>query len=93
MMLLEAASTGAPIVCSDIAENVAVLPQQTLLFRSGDAQDLGEKLEWALGHPEQMRELGAKAAEWVGEKYQWDSIVSQYEQVYASTWKRGRGSA
>jgi len=51
MMLLEAASTGAPIVCSEHTENVAVLAQQTLLFRSGDAQDLREKLEWALGPP------------------------------------------
>jgi glycosyltransferase involved in cell wall biosynthesis len=82
MMLLEAAFTGVPIVSSDIPENVAVLPEQALFFRSNDPGDLGEKMAWALHHPDQMQELGAKASNWVNEKYQWDSIVDQYEHLY-----------
>jgi glycosyltransferase involved in cell wall biosynthesis len=82
MMLLEAASLGVPIVASDIAENVAVLPQQALYFQSGDADDLGLKMEWALRHPEQMLQLGAEAKDWVQEHHQWDAIVEQYEHLY-----------
>jgi glycosyltransferase involved in cell wall biosynthesis len=82
MMLLEAASTGVPIISSDIPDNVAVLPQQALFFRSGDAGELRDKMEWALQHPDQMQELGASARGWVVENFQWDSIVKQYEQIY-----------
>lgn len=82
MMLLEAASTGVPIISSDIPDNVAVLPQQALFFRSGDVGELREKMEWALQHPDQMQELGTRARSWVVENFQWDSIVNQYEQLY-----------
>ena len=84
MMLLEAASLGSPIVSSDIVENKAVLPRQALFFKSGDAKDLLEKIEWALNHPEQMEILGARAKAWVMENYQWDSITNQYEKLYRS---------
>jgi glycosyltransferase involved in cell wall biosynthesis len=82
MMLLEAASTGVPIISSDIPGNVAVLPQQALFFKNGDAGELRDKMEWALQHPDQMQELGAGARGWVVENFQWDSIVKQYEQLY-----------
>jgi glycosyltransferase involved in cell wall biosynthesis len=87
MMLLEAAVTGAPIVSSDIPENVAVLPEQALFFRSRDAGDLCKKMAWALDHPDRMQELGARASTWVNEQYQWDSIVDQYERLYYA-WAR-----
>ena len=82
MMLLEAASQGAPIVSSDIPENTAVLPQAALYFTSGDVTDLRDKLDWALRHPAEMRALGAKAAASVAESYRWDSVVGQYERLY-----------
>jgi len=82
MMLLEAASVGTPLVSSDISPNRAILPQQALFFRSGDADDLREKLEWALGHPDEMGQMGSGAREWVMSNYHWDAIVDRYEQLY-----------
>jgi len=82
MMLLEAASLGVPIVCSDIPENVAVLGERALYFRSGDVEDLANKLNWALEHPQTMRELGKAAQEWVKQNYSWDVIAAQYEKLY-----------
>lgn len=81
-MLLEAASLGVPIVCSDIAANTAVLPEQALCFSSGDADDLAEKLRWAVEHPQEMRSLGQRAQAWVREKFSWDVIADQYDQLY-----------
>ena len=88
MMLLEAALTGVPIISSDIPENLAVLPEQALFFRSQDSSDLGIKMTWALAHPDRMQELGAKASEWVQARFQWDSIVDQYEHLYRSCAQR-----
>ena len=81
-MLLEAAFTGAPIISSDIPENVAVLAENALYFKSQDVADLGSKMTWALAHPIEMAELGASASRWVREHYQWDTIVNEYERLY-----------
>lgn len=82
MMLLEVASLGVPIVCSDIRENVCVLPERALFFESGNAKDLQAKLQWALEHPKAIEDLATKAHNWVNENYRWDSIIKEYELLY-----------
>lgn len=82
MMLLEVASLGTPLICSDIPENTAVLPDRALFFESGNAGDLGIKLRWALDHPAEMAALAQAAQTWVRQTYAWDDIVRQYESLY-----------
>lgn len=83
MMLLEAASIGTPILCSNIPENTTVMPEQSLCFVSGDSKDLQQKLAWALASPQAMTLLGAQAKEWVNKEFRWADIVQKYEQLYA----------
>jgi len=83
MMLLEAASCGVPLVCSDIPENKAVLGGRTTYFRSGDAADLAGRLAWALEHGDEAVMLSTAASEWVLSAYSWDRIVPMYEDAYA----------
>jgi glycosyltransferase involved in cell wall biosynthesis len=82
MMLLEAASIGTPMICSDIPENTTILPQRALFFENGNPEDLGKKMRWSLQHPKQMKELGREAKLWVASNYHWDTIVRQYEHLY-----------
>jgi len=82
MMLLEAASVGTPILCSDIPENTSVVPNQALFFRSGDANDLHTRLEWALAHSQAMQQLGVQAKAWVNQEFDWADIIQKYEQLY-----------
>ena len=82
MMLLEAAALGAPVVCSDIDENRAVLGDTALYFRSGDAGDLARKLEYGLDHPEEMATRGSAAQAHVRARYSWPAIVRRYETFY-----------
>lgn len=85
MMLLEVASSGVPLLCSDIPANTAILDEsQALFFASGDVRDLEEKLRWALAHPEQMTVRAARAEEWVHGTYRWDKIVRDYEALYVA---------
>ena len=85
MALLEAASLGVPIICTDIPANQAVLkPGQALFFTSGDTGDLKQKLCWAIEHPTDMKEMGLRAQEWVKENFSWDEIAKQYERLYSS---------
>ena len=85
MMLLEVASLGVSIVCSDITENTSVLGEHALYFKSGDVDDLANKLGWALDHAEAIRELGNAAQAWVKQNYSWDVIVERYEKLYQQT--------
>ena len=55
-MLLEAASTGTPIICSDIPENTQVFEEhEVLYFKDKDDNDLAKKLQWALKNEEEMK--------------------------------------
>ena len=82
MMLMEVASLGVPIVCSDIPENVSVLGEHALYFRSSDVHDLASKLKWATGRAQAMTEIGTAAQVWVRQNYSWDLIAEQYDRLY-----------
>jgi glycosyltransferase involved in cell wall biosynthesis len=87
MMLLEAASLQAPIICSDISENRIVMQDNVLYFHSEDVSDLANKIEWALNHPKEMASLGLKAGNFVKDNLTWEKIVEQYEEVYEACTK------
>jgi glycosyltransferase involved in cell wall biosynthesis len=82
MMLLEAASIGVPMVCSDIPENKIVLGEYVTYFRSGDQCDLAKKINWALNAPDELLQLAQTLKHRVRSEYSWDSIASRYELLY-----------
>jgi glycosyltransferase involved in cell wall biosynthesis len=82
MVLLEVSALGIPIICSDIPENRSVLSEFALFFKSGDSDDLAEKLDWALQHPQEMQILAMNAQRRVHRVFRWDIIVRQYQAIY-----------
>jgi glycosyltransferase involved in cell wall biosynthesis len=82
IMLLEAASQGVPMICSDIPENKIVLDELVTYFRSEDTDDLAEKIRWAMENIEEQIHLGEKLINWVKVNYSWDSIALKYELIY-----------
>lgn len=83
MMLLETATVGTPIVCSDIPQNTAVLSErEVLFFQSKNAHDLAEKLRWAFDHPEEMKVLAKQAKERVEREYLISAVALRYEGLY-----------
>lgn len=88
MMLLEVASIKTPIICSDIPENTAIFcNEEVLFFKSGDEQDLAEKLKWAISNPDKMKTKSLRAHNKVKEKYLWSDITKQYEKLYQKVLK------
>ena len=59
--LLEAMASGCCCLTSDIPENTDVTGDIGVSFRTGDAEDLKEKLEMLLSDGDRVRELGEKA--------------------------------
>lgn len=82
MMLLEAASLQAPVICSSIPENKTVMQENVIYFRSNDADDLARKIQWALDHPSELTILGMKAGVQIKQTLIWENIVRQYEEIY-----------
>lgn len=82
MMLLEAASLQAPIICSDIPENKIAMRENVMYFHSGDAIDLSVKILWALDHPDEISSFGQKASINVKDTLTWEKITKQYEDIY-----------
>jgi glycosyltransferase involved in cell wall biosynthesis len=58
------------------------LPDEALFFRSGDVDDLREKMIWAFDHPREMHELAGRAEAVVRAGYQWPKVIDQYEMLY-----------
>ena len=82
MVLLEAAYLGVPTVCSDIPENREVMGEGAVYFQSGSVDSLVERLEWALGHPEDVLQRSHCAKVRVQEQYSWDAIAARYADLY-----------
>jgi glycosyltransferase involved in cell wall biosynthesis len=60
---IEAFSCGTPVIASRRGSFGELVKDGVtgLLFKPGDAQDLAAKIEWALAHPEAMRDMGRAA--------------------------------
>jgi len=80
--LLEAMSYGKCVLVSDIEENLEVVGDCGVTFRTKDAADLTHKLNYLLENPKIVKELGEKARIQVSALYDWEEITSQYETLY-----------
>jgi len=78
LSLLEAMNLGNCIIASDLPELKAVLKDDGLLFRTGDAIDLRKKLSRALTDPAFVKDQGRKMIERVRTNHNWDRIFQQY---------------
>lgn len=87
MMLLETASLGIPMVCSDIPENKIVLGEHVTYFRSEDHNDLAEKISWALENMDEVTRFATLLKKLITSNYSWDSIASKYELLYQKLYK------
>lgn len=87
LVLLEALAYGAPVIASDIPENVEVLGEDGLTFRNADVTDLAEVLQRAVTNVEQLTKKAQSIRERAVRDYDWshvaDRTVKLYEDVVA----------
>ena len=83
MTLLEAASTGVPIICSDIKENMAVFDEsEVTFFRVGDPKDLGDKILWVSRNMDEAESMAMRAYQKLIHQYLWKDIAEKYSSLY-----------
>ena len=85
LSLLEALSYGNAVVCSDIPENVSIFGHDALTFRKGDVDDLRDKLQYLLDHPEVVQNYRMNAAESVLSRFSWEKMVDATLNLYQKT--------
>lgn len=82
LSLLEAMSYGNCCLVSDIPECADVVEDKAMIFRRADVAHLRDQLQAACDNPENVRTLKEQAADFICEKYNWDSVVTQTMELY-----------
>lgn len=80
--LLEAMSYGNCCLVSDIPENTEVIEECGYTFKKSNVEDLKNKLENLIGYPEEVKKIKEKSADFICEKYNWDSVVDSTIELY-----------
>ena len=82
LALLEAMSYGVCPLVSDIEENLDVVKENGVAFKTTDAADLSAKLRQLIDDPSYTCQLGLAAKNSVEERYNWDRNCDELERVY-----------
>jgi len=80
--LIEALSFGRCVLASDIPENLEVVEDCAVVFRSRDVEDLQAKLQLCLDQPKMVEATALKCRALAEEKYSWPRLVEATEDVY-----------
>lgn len=80
--ILEAMGAGNCVLVSDISYNVEAVADAGVPFRSRDVDDLRDKLQFLVNHPEEVLRLRHVAVERVKAEYDWGQITDDYERIF-----------
>jgi glycosyltransferase involved in cell wall biosynthesis len=80
--LLSAMGFGNCVLISDIPENLETVGDAGVTFKSGDCEDLREKMLYLVSNPDVVRDYRKRAVERVAKLYSWDSVAERMEKVY-----------
>jgi glycosyltransferase involved in cell wall biosynthesis len=91
--LLEALSYGRCVLISDIPENMEVAEECALSFKTKDVDDLREKLDHLIRHPEEVALYGDRARTHILQHYSWDNVAESTARLYEELTGKRRGAA
>ncbi len=80
--ILEAMSYGKTVLISDIPENLEAMGEFGRYFKTGNVDDLYDKLNKLLQNPVYVKNTGKKAKEYVRQEYNWDKITQEIVKLY-----------
>lgn len=95
IVLIEAMKHRAPVLASDIPENMEVLNSNKdslpigTSFRDRNVQDLTDKITKCLGQSHFLNQMAERALKVVDNEYDWKNIVKRTEDVYFDVLKSG----
>lgn len=83
LTLLEAGASGLPIVATDVGGISDILHDgiNGFMVKTGDPEDLTEKILTLLGD-DKLRERLGKKGQMLAEQYSWESVAEETEKLY-----------
>ncbi len=90
LSVVESYVLGKPVIGSKIGAIKEVVRdgETGILFESGNAHDLADKIRWLLNHPEKRNEMGKRAKGLVRNEYNAELHYERIMRVYRSALKR-----
>jgi glycosyltransferase involved in cell wall biosynthesis len=85
--LIEAMGQGSLIVANGTPENAEVLGSAGVLYECNNVTDLAAKLQSIIDRPAEYAPLREAALTRARAEYSWDSVVDQYERLFAGLLK------
>jgi len=82
LALLDAMGAGLCVLTSDVPENREVVEGAGFTFRSGNVEDLRDRLRFLIANPAVRHAAGRAARTRIEEQYQWQKIAGEIERVY-----------
>ena len=84
-VILENMGLGAPVICSDIRENIFVVGDTAITFSKSDKSDLTAKIRQALEDAPQLRRNAERAKRRAAEMFSWEAVATQHETIFFGT--------
>jgi glycosyltransferase involved in cell wall biosynthesis len=90
--IIEAYATGTPVIVSRLGAMTELVDEGKtgLLFDPGDADDLVQKVTWAMNHPQETAEMGIQARRVFLEKFGADNAYHRLMEVYQQAQKKNK---
>jgi len=84
LVMVESFSAGRPVVASRHGAMAEIVKdgETGLLFEPGNVEDLAEKIEWMLSHPDECRRMGENARREYEEKYSPEKNHEMLMEIY-----------
>jgi phosphatidylinositol alpha-mannosyltransferase len=87
LTLFESLASGRPVLVSDIPAFTSVVSDKEVFFtKAKDARDIASKMDRAFANPALVTAMG-KAGLAIARKYDWKTIATQLERLYADVLK------
>lgn len=83
-VILENMAFGTPIICSDIQENAYVVADTGKLFKKANVDSLLQTLQWALEHPDEMKQAGLRGQQRALKEFSWDAVTEAHIQLFGA---------
>lgn len=82
LVILEAMACGSPLVCTNVCDFPLIAGGAALYAKPQNPEDLAEKIQDVLNHPEKAKKMAEYGLEKV-KNYTWESYIERLEKIYA----------
>ena len=85
--VLEGMASGLPCVITTGCNFPEATREKAALVVDIDATQIGDALFWCLANPEESKQIGDRARQFIFENYTWDKIAHKMQKVYSNILK------